>query len=127
MKSVRLAAVALALLLPTGAAAVNVSSNQGSGIQYKVTSYDKGGKVDGNLKSTYGNPVYYQGRLNWHTWACGVSEPVNYTGHVTSKSGVAAGGTIVLPAVCNGTNVQSRVAQHKAFAPDYFGSWSAEY
>lgn len=84
--------VAVDLAEPVGALAVNVSSHDGSGTQSPATWYSNGAKLDGTLKSTSGNPVYYSGKVN-----ISISSDVTvgrYTSNTTSSSSVTRGGTV---------------------------------
>jgi hypothetical protein len=63
-KLVKSTVVALALVaMPTAAYAVSVSSNDGSGTQYRTVSYSNGAKVSGTLRSTSGKRLATTARL----------------------------------------------------------------
>lgn len=125
------AIVALAVGMPTAAYAVNVSANYGSGLQYVIKDYGNGFMVSGNLKSTYGKPVYYQGRVVFNKIACFGSGAKKYGPIVRSKSAVRASGTVtkITTASCaaGGSKVQSRILEDRGLLPDAVGPWSAKY
>jgi hypothetical protein len=118
--------VVLALAAPTAATAVNVSSNDGSGVQNVTTWYGNGAYLDGTLRSTHGNPVYYSGQVAINN--CDDSTYGRYTGNVTSTSGMGAGGQISALIgfwPCSFEGVKARVCRDVSFAPDPCGSWSS--
>lgn len=122
-------AVAASLVAaPTFALAVNVSSNDGSGIQYRTASFQTGADVTGNLKSTNGAPVYYQGLVNY-PFPCDNDFIGRYTSDTTSRTAVTRGGRIAgAPGFgCNAPKVNSRVARNVNNLPDPVGSYSADY
>ncbi|WP_410814961.1 hypothetical protein [Micromonospora sp. 067-2] len=117
----------VALAVPTAGMAVNVSSSDGSGTQTATTKYSNGAYLDGTLKSTSGNPVYYSGLVVLNN--CGDVNDGRYTGNVTSQSGQGAGGTVSAPPPilppCSLDGEKARVCRDKSGQPDPCGSWSA--
>lgn len=118
--------VALALL-PGSAYAVNVSSSNGSGVQYRTVTYSNGAKVDGDLKSTQGYAVYYQGVVD--LGGCNDVTVGRYASNVTSLSPVQRSGTIAttLGPFCSFQGVRSKVCRDISGAPDLCGGWSTRY
>jgi hypothetical protein len=122
---------ALALTLaPSVALAVNVSSNDGSGVQYRTSSItsgvSRGAVVSGTLKSTSGSPVYYQGLVAFA--GCPDEGIGRYTSDTTSTSSVTRGGTISTTLVCGDfQGVKSKVCKNINNLPDACGSYSSTY
>lgn len=133
MKSARLlavAAISVGLLAGPGVAlAVNVSSNDGNGVQNRVGTATNGADVAGNLRSVRGQPVYYQGRVNFG-FPCSMSGAERYTSDTASTSSVSRGGEIaaIRGIGCpNAPRVASRVARNVSLAPDPTGPFTASY
>ena len=118
---------ALLILVPTSAYAVNVSSEDGSGEQHSTARHGNGATVDGKLRSTDGDAVYYQGRVVWGR--CSDSGGERYTGNTRSRSSIKAGGQILaLPGIgCRFDGVQSKVCRDISHRPDPCGPWSRRY
>lgn len=77
---------AVLLAIPTTSAiAVNVSSGQGSGYQVATKSWSNGKTVNGSLRSYYGAPVFYSGRVNLRNGG-GSTGAMRYTENVTRRS-----------------------------------------
>lgn len=124
-----IAAVAASLVVaPAFAMAVSVSSNDGNGSQYRVGSLANGADVSGNLRSTAGRPVYYQGKVNY-SFPCGDDSIGRYTDNTTSTAYVTRGGRISgqYGFGCDAPRVNSRVARAITAAPDPVGSYSSNY
>lgn len=115
--------------LPTAAYAVNVSSGNGYGTQWRIATYSNGVQSAGNLTSTQGYPVYYWGKVNWTQWWCSSSDIGRYTADTTSRTAVSRGGYITYwaPGFCTAKNVNARVARNIPFAPDPVGPWSSAF
>lgn len=119
-----LAAVSAALSAPSVAYAVSVSSNDGSGTQSVSVWLRCGADMVGKLRSTHGDPVYYNGdEVIDNAIDIGVGR---YTTDTTSTSYVSKGGTI-------GSNnctanpidgIHVKVCRNKSFFPDPCGSWA---
>lgn len=124
---VRTIALGVALgLMPASAYAVNVSSGSGSGTQSRVVTYSNGAKVDGELRSTQGNRVYYQGRVD--LGGCNDVTVGRYSSNTTSTSDVDRGGTIsTIRYLCSFQGVRSKICRDISGAPDLCGSWSNRY
>jgi hypothetical protein len=127
-KLVKSTVVALALAaMPTAAYAVSVSSNDGSGTQYRTVSYSNGAKVSGTLRSTSGKKVGYNGKVA--VSLCSDIDVGRYSETTTSVTAVTRGGTIsalILPP-CGFQGVESRVCTVRTLFPDACGSDSATY
>jgi hypothetical protein len=118
--------VTLALAAPTAAMAVNVSSNDGSGVQNATAWLSGGIYMDGNLRSTHGNPVYYSGLIDFSQWWCDDVDDGRYTGNVTSTSGMNAGGAVqTASGACTVQGGKAKVCRDINNLPDSCGSWSA--
>ncbi len=113
---------------PSAAIAVNVSSSDGFGFQYRTASYNNGAYAEGRLTSTAGKTVYYQGLVDYNL-PCSNSYVGKYTGTTTSKTGIAMGGAIkgAYGYGCGAPRVNSRVARSISGLPDPHGSWSADF
>ena len=114
-------------LMPASAYAVSVSSGSGSGTQYRDRSYNNGARVTGYLKSTQGNAVYYQGRVD--LGGCNDDTIGRYSSNTTSLTSVTRGGTIstALGLTCSFQGVRSKICRDISGAPDLCGSWSLRY
>lgn len=113
-------------LIPGAALAVNVSANDGSGEQHRVTSYSNGAAVTGTLKSTSGKKVGYNGKVALNN--CSDADTGRYSSNTTSTSGITAGGTITtFPGGCGVQGVKSRVCTVRTGLPDACGSDSSTY
>lgn len=120
---------AVLLAIPTTSAiAVNVSSEQGSGYQVATKSWSNGKTVNGSLRSYYGAPVFYSGRVNLRNGG-GSTGAMRYTDNITSRSAKKAGGTItgIFGRWTPMSGVQSRVCRHRPYMPDSCGSFSSSY
>ena len=120
---------AVLLAIPTTSAiAVNVSSGQGSGYQVATRSWSNGKTVNGTLRSYYGAPVFYSGRVNLRNGG-GSTGAMRYTNNISSRSSVKAGGTItgIFGRWTPMSGVQSRVCRHRPYMPDDCGSFSSSY
>ncbi|MFY1649543.1 hypothetical protein ACN27J_01425 [Solwaraspora sp. WMMB762] len=120
-----LSLTAIALFAPATALAVNVSSNDGSGVQNVSTWYSDGATLTGNLRSTSGNAVYYSGQVAINN--CGDSTYGRYTSNTTSTTAVTRGGTISASIglwPCSFEGVKARVCRDINNLPDTCGSWS---
>lgn len=124
-----LATATLMISAPAAAFAVNVSSGDGSGTQYRQIPYNNGAYVNGFLKSAGGSAVYYSGKVVWQNWFCTNTTVGKYTAITTSRSSVVRSGYIAaMPSPgCSSTKVQSRVCRDLQFLPDPCGAWSPEY
>ena len=119
-----LAAAVAMTVAPAAAFAVNVSSNDGSGTQSVSTWYRSGGYLKGTLKSTAGNPVYYNGELVIDN---AVDVPWGrYTTDTTSTTGVQKPGQVGTTSSSfdpiDGIHV--KVCRNRANVPDPCGGWS---
>jgi hypothetical protein len=113
--------------MPASAYAVSVSSSNGSGTQYRTTSYGNGAAVNGDLKSTQGYAVYYQGRVD--LGGCNDVTVGRYASNVTSLTPVQRSGTIATTKgpFCSFQGVRSKVCRDISGAPDSCGGWSLRY
>lgn len=114
------AMVACALMSwPVAAHAVNVSSSDGSGVQYVTSWTSIGANLNGNLKSTVGRPVYYQGAA---TVVGGNTGYERYTKDVTSTDKyVGVGGWAGGVSVSKYTGVAVKVCRNVKALPDSCG------
>lgn len=120
---------AVLLAIPTTSAiAVNVSSGQGSGYQVATKSWSNGKTVNGSLRSYYGAPVFYSGRVNLRNGG-GSTGAMRYTENVTRRSAKKVGGTItgIFGRWTPMSGVQSRVCHDRPYMPDDCGSFSSSY
>jgi hypothetical protein len=130
-------AVGLAAL-PTTAAAVSVSANDGSGSQSFVsyrtvqgpngTTIKSGANVTGTLKSTAGKTVYYSGKVAWGN-GCFDPDTGRYSSNTSSLTAVTRGGAIDKAPLngCPYQGVKSRVCTVRNNFPDACGSDSSTY
>lgn len=128
-RSFSIAAVTASLVVaPAFAMAVGVSSNDGSGVQNRVTSFQTGADVSGNLRSTAGGRVYYEGKVNYAS-PCGDDAIGRYTSNTTSTTAVSSGGRITgQPGFgCGAPKVNSRISKDLTGLPDPSGPYSASY
>jgi len=118
--------IALAVM-PASAYAVNVSSSDGSGSQQAIVTYNNGKEVGGLLRSTTGNAVYYQGRINWAN--CTDTTTGRYSTNVTTYIDQRRGGNIVggFPASCTLQGVRSKICKVNSGLPDSCGAESLRY
>jgi hypothetical protein len=117
---------AIAIAAPTAAMAVNVSSNDGFGVQSPSRWYSNGAILSGDLRSTAGSPVYYSGLVVINN--CGDHDDGRYTNNVTSRSATSASGTVTGTIgfwPCSFDGVKARVCRDINNLPDSCGSWSA--
>lgn len=118
------AAAAAFIAVPASAIAVNVSSNDGSGVQYAQTWYGCGSTTSGLLKSTAGNPVYYNGTAVYDGEAD--TNFGRYTSDTTSTTSVGRYGTIgTTSSGCGIDGIKMKVCRNKNNLPDPCGSNSA--
>lgn len=115
------------MVMPAVAYAVNVSSNDGSGVQYRTTSYSNGAVVSGSLVSTAGKKVGYNGKVA--VSLCSDIDVGRYSGTTTSTTAIIAGGTIsaLIGAPCGFQGVKSRVCTIRTLLPDACGTDSLTY
>jgi hypothetical protein len=116
------------MLMPASAYAVSVSSDSGSGEQYRVKTYNNGAGVSGTLRSTRGDNVYYAGTVDLSN--CSDPGIGRYSSSTTSRSYVTRGGTIAyfpLTFPCGFQGVRSRVCREIVVLPDSCGSLSSRY
>lgn len=117
------------LAIPFTAFAVNVSSSEGYGNQGAALWYSCGALTRGQLRSTYGNPVYYAGMQMFNGgWAD--QNVGRYTSDVTATYDVYREGNIGGTSVCTlypyFTGVKVRICRNRNNLPDICGSWAAE-
>lgn len=114
-------------LAPVSAYGVNVSSGAGNGSQARTTTYGNGAKVSGELRSTQGYAVYYQGGII--RGRCADPGGKRYASNTSSKSYVTKGGTIsdTLGVSCTFDGVRSKVCRDISALPDTCGGWSNRY
>lgn len=118
-------AAALALMAaPAAAFAVNVSSNDGSGTQAVGKWYQCGAFMTGTLKSTKGQPVYYNGDTVYdHAVDTGWGRYTKDTKSlypVTMRNQLGSTSSCLHPA----DGVHIKVCRNRNNLPDPCGSWA---
>lgn len=123
-------ALALALFAaPVAAYAVNVSSSDGFGYQSASTWYSDGAYMTGKLTSTHGDPVYYQGSVQYNNWPdCKVGR---YTSDTRSTSAVTRGGNVIASASCSfdapyTSGIRVKVCKNNNLSPDSCGPYELD-
>lgn len=121
----------LAISMPFGAYAMSASSNDGYGTQTRQETYGNGAKLGGNIASTSGASVYFQGQVVFNKTLCFSSGALPYSGSNRSSTPKGVGGyvTKITTNLCasGGSKVRIRVAKNLTGLPDPVGSWSAKF
>jgi len=107
--------------LPLAAFAVNVSSNDGYGEQHSTHWYSDGAEVSGDLRSTHGDKVYYQGSV---AYSLNIDYKVGrYTSDTSSTTAVTRGGT-VRKGSGGLQGVRVKVCKNNSLSPDSCGPYA---
>lgn len=122
------ALAAAAVMIPSAAYAVSVTSAHGYGTQTRTASYGTGAQVGGGLTARSGYTVYYEGRVNVSGFGCSSPNIGRYAANVTSGRTEPRGGAITTPlGSCSLVGVSSRISRVIDNLPDPSGDWSANY